>query len=188
MSICYHAHLALFNRMESAHVIHFSIQNCYQSLLVILIIKLYYDLLTLGYLLSLSMTHTNITSPFIVHYTTVYLTHHTRLNFSTPNLQCQYSRSGLMCGQCQQGLSTVFGSSQCQHCSSSNYYLFLIIPFAIAGLVLVLLLFTLNLTVTDGDINGFILYINVISINSHVFFPVNNFIQPSYTFVPIAKS
>ena len=92
-----------------------------------------------------------------------------------------------MCGQCQQGLSTVFGSSQCQHYSNSNYYLFLIVPFAIAGLVLVLLLFTLNLTVTDGDVNGFILYVNIISINSHVFFPLNNSIQPFYIFVSIAN-
>ena len=53
--------------------------------------------------------------------------------------------------------------------------------------MLVLLLFTLNLTVTDGDINGFILYVNIISINSHVFFPLNNFIQPSYIFVSIAN-
>ena len=114
------------------------------------------------------------------------LPYSSQLNFSTPNSQCQFNRSGLLCGQCQQGLSTVFGSSQCQHCNS-NYYLFLIIPFAIAGLVLVLLLFTLNLTITDGDINGFILYVNIISINSHVFFPVNHSIQPSYTFVSIAN-
>ena len=80
----------------------------------------------------------------------------------------------------------MFGSSQCQQCHS-NYYLFLIIPFAIAGLVLVLLLFTLNLTVTDGDINGFIFYVNIVSINSHVFFPLNNSIQPSYIFVSIAN-
>ncbi|XP_065896231.1 uncharacterized protein [Dysidea avara] len=115
------------------------------------------------------------------------LPHPTQLNFSTLNSQCQFNRSGQLCGQCQQGLSTVFGSSQCQDCSNSNYYLFLIIPFAIAGLVLVLLLFTLNLTVTDGDINGFVLYVNIISINSHVFFPVNNSIQPSYIFISIAN-
>jgi len=65
--------------------------------------------------------------------------------------------------------------------------LFLFIPFAIAGFVLVVLLFTLNLTVTDGDINGFILYVNIASINSHVFFPLNNSIQPSYIFVSIAN-
>ena len=92
-----------------------------------------------------------------------------QLNFSTPNSQCQFNRSGLLCGHCQQGLSTVFGYYHCRHCS--NVYLLLIIPIAVAGLVLVLLLFILNLTVTDGDINGFILYVNIISINNHVFFP-----------------
>ena len=55
-------------------------------------------------------------------------------------------------------LSTIIlNSRDCQHCY--NIYLLLIMPIAIAGLVLVLLLFVLNLTVTDGTINGFILYI-----------------------------
>ena len=91
------------------------------------------------------------------------------LNLSTPEVQCQFNRSGLLCGQCQHGLSTVLGSSHCQHCS--NIYLLLIIPIAIAGFVLVLLLFLLNLTVTDGTICAFILYANVISVNSTIFFP-----------------
>ena len=97
------------------------------------------------------------------------LPHSSYLNFSTPNSQCQFNRSDMLCGHCQQGLSTVFGYPHCQQCP--NVYLLLVIPMAIAGLVLVLLLFFLNLTVTDGDINGFILYVNMISINSHVFFP-----------------
>ena len=95
--------------------------------------------------------------------------HSSQLNFSTPNSQCQFNRSGLLCGHCKEELSAMFGNSYCQHCS--NLYLLLIIPIAVAGLVLVLLLFILNLTVTDGDINGFMLYVNIISINSHVFFP-----------------
>ena len=37
--------------------------------------------------------------------------------------------------------------------------------------MLVLLLFILNLTVTDGNINAFILYVNIIGINTSVFFP-----------------
>ena len=37
--------------------------------------------------------------------------------------------------------------------------------------MLVLLLFVLNPTVTDEDINGFIFYVNIISINIHIFFP-----------------
>ena len=98
------------------------------------------------------------------------------LNFSTPDLQCQFNRSGILCGQCQQGLSTVFGSHHCQHCS--DIYLLLIIPIAIAGIVLVLLLFILNLTVTDGTVNSFILYANIISINSTMFFPDHHTIFP----------
>ena len=106
-----------------------------------------------------------------------------QLNFSTPNSQCQFNRSGLLCGHCQQGLSTVFGYYHCQHCS--NVYLLLVIPIAVAGLVLVLLMFILNLTVTDGDINGFILYVNIIGINNDVFFQnSNNF---WYTFISHAN-
>ena len=111
-----------------------------------------------------------------------------QLNFSTPNSQCQFNRSGLLCGHCQQGLSTTFGYSHCQHCS--NVYLLLVIPIAVAGLVLVLLLFILNLTITDGDINGFILYVNIISISNHVFFPQyhkNLMIKFWYAFISLAN-
>ena len=100
------------------------------------------------------------------------LPHSSHLNLSTPDSQCQFNRSGLLCGQCQQGLSAVFGSSQCKKCS--NVYLLIIIPIGIAGLVLVLLLFVLNLTVTDGNINAVLFYANIISINTPIFFPNNN--------------
>ena len=103
--------------------------------------------------------HISLHCPF--HYC---LPHSSHLNFSTSNSQCQFNRSGLLCGHCQQGLSSIFSSYHCQHCSS--IYLLLIIPIAIAGVVLVLLLFILNLTVTDGTINGFILFVNIISINT----------------------
>ena len=114
------------------------------------------------------------------------LPHSSHFNFTTPNSQCQFNRSDLLCGQCQQELSTVFGYSLCQHCS--NVYLFLVIPIAVAGLVLILLMFILNLTVTDGDINGFILYVNIISINSQVFFPQNsNYINPVIAFISLGN-
>jgi len=96
------------------------------------------------------------------------LSHLSHLNLSTPNSQCRFNRSGILCGQCQQGFSTIFASYECQYCHNS--YLFLIIPIAIAGLVLVLLLFILNLTVTDGTINTFILYVNITGINASVLF------------------
>ena len=65
--------------------------------------------------------------------------------------------------------------------------LLLIIPIAIAGLALVLLLFVLNLTVTDGTINGFILYANIISINTPVFFTELNHFTRTYTFISLAN-
>ena len=99
------------------------------------------------------------------------LPHSSHLNLSTPDSQCQFHRSGILCGQCQQGLSAVFGSSQCKHCS--NVYLLIIIPIVIAGLILVLLLFLLNLTVANGDINAFLFYANIISINTPLFFSNN---------------
>ena len=107
------------------------------------------------------------------------LPHSSHLNLSTPDSQCQFNRSGLLCGQCQQGLSAAFGSSQCKQCS--NVYLLIIIPIAIAGLVLVLLLFALNLTVTNGDINGFLLYVNIISINTSIFFTHDNMVVHAFT-------
>ena len=107
------------------------------------------------------------------------------LSFSTPDLQCQFDRTGLLCGQCQQGLSTMFGSHHCQHCS--NIYLLLIIPIAISGLVLVLMLFVFNLTVTDGRINSFILYTNIININSNIFFPDHHNIAPPRMFISLAN-
>ena len=107
--------------------------------------------------------HISLQCPF--HYC---LPHSSYLNVSNPNSMCQFNRSGLLCGHCQKGFSTVFSSFHCCHCSS--IYLLLIIPIAIAGLVLVLILFVLNLTVTDGTINGFILYVNIISINAPVIF------------------
>ena len=112
------------------------------------------------------------------------LLHSSHLNLSTPDSQCQFNRSGLLCGQCQQGLSAVFGSSQCKQCS--NVYLLIIIPIGIAGVVLVLLLlFALNLTVTDGNINAFLFYVNVISINTPIFFPDNNTI--THKFISLAN-
>ena len=91
------------------------------------------------------------------------LPHPSHLNLSDPDSQCQFKRSGVLCGECKQGLSTVLGSSRCKHCS--NLYVFTIIPIAIAGIVLVIMLFTFNLTVTNGIINTLIFYVNIISIN-----------------------
>ena len=86
------------------------------------------------------------------------------LNLFNPGSQCQFNRTGVLCGKCKEGLSAVFGTSQCKCCT--NNFLYIIIPITIAGVMLVLVMFLINLTVTDGTINGFILYVNILSINS----------------------
>ena len=111
------------------------------------------------------------------------LPHSSQLNLSTPDSQCQFNRSGVLCGQCQHGLSTVFGSSQCKRCSS--VYLLIIIPIGIAGFVMVLLLFSLNLTTTDGKINSLLFYTNIVGINHSVFYSTNRSVM--YTFISLAN-
>ena len=88
---------------------------------------------------------------------------------TSPNSQCLYNRSGLLCGQCDEGLSLMLGSNQCGQCT--NDYLALIIPFAVAGIALVAFVIILNLTVSVGTINGLIFYANILKIYEHFFFP-----------------
>ena len=52
-----------------------------------------------------------------------------------------------------------------------NTYLALLLPFAAAGIVLVVFLSTLRLTVATGMINSVILYANIVQVNRHLFFP-----------------
>ena len=91
------------------------------------------------------------------------------INLNHPDEQCCFKRSGLLCGKCKEGLSLVLGSSQCKECS--NNYLALLIPFAVAGVLLVVLLFLLHLTVAAGTLHGLIFYANIVAANHHIFFP-----------------
>ena len=114
------------------------------------------------------------------------LPHLSHLNLSTPNSQCQFNRSGVLCGHCQQGLSTVFGSSYCHHCSGSYFYLMIII-IAVVGVVLIFVMYILNLTVVDGTINAFVFYVNIVSMNVPILFPKLNTFTPAYTFISLAN-
>ena len=79
---------------------------------------------------------------------------------------CQPGRTGILCGECKVDLSVVFGSSECRKCS--NFSLFTIFLYAAVGILLVLLLFLLNITVSQGTINGLIFYVNILSANANV--------------------
>ena len=92
-----------------------------------------------------------------------------QFTISSPDPQCLLNRSGILCGQCAEGLSLMLGFNQCGKCTDD--YLALIIPFALAGIVLVVFLIALNLTVSVGTINGLIFYANVVKLYAPVFFP-----------------
>ena len=86
-----------------------------------------------------------------------------------PDLQCAFSRTGVLCGACLPGLSLALGTSRCLVCS--NVWLLLLLLLAAAGLLLVFVLLILNLTVSTGTINGLIFYANIVRANHAVFFP-----------------
>ena len=75
--------------------------------------------------------------------------------------QCRYNRTGVLCGSCPENWSLVLGSSKCR-ANCSNVYLLLILPFAVAGFLLVLIIHFLNLTVTMGTVCGLIFYANIV--------------------------
>ena len=86
-----------------------------------------------------------------------------------PDRQCLGDRTGILCGQCQSHLSIMLGSNHCDTCS--NWYLFLLPVFALAGIVLVAVLMFLNLSVSVGTINGLLFYANMVKLNEAFFFP-----------------
>ena len=94
--------------------------------------------------------------------------------------QCAYNRTGSLCGRCKD-LSQVFGSSRCQKCSS--YYIFLLIPFALAGIALVAFILLFNMTVATGTIHGLIFYANILTANQSLFLP---FVTPNFLTVFIS--
>ncbi len=53
------------------------------------------------------------------------------MTLNNSDSQCMRNHSGILCGGCQPGLSLALGSAQCLSCS--NKYLALLIPFALAG-------------------------------------------------------
>ena len=87
------------------------------------------------------------------------------VNVSNRSSLCLYGRTGVLCGQCKPGLSVTVGSPECRKCS--NWWLFTIPLYALLGIAIFALLFTLQITVTQGTINGLIFYANLLNINTY---------------------
>ena len=89
-------------------------------------------------------------------------------NLTGTDIQCNGNHSGIVCGGCQPGLSVALGSDRCLKCSS--YSIFLLLPYAIAGIILVLFIKMLDLTISEGTLNGLIFYANVIKANQYLYY------------------
>ena len=99
--------------------------------------------------------------------------------------QCNFDRSGILCGTCRVGLSLSLGSSRCIKCPPywPLIMLGIIAGSILAGIALVAVLLVLNLTVAAGTINGIIFYANVVHAYRNTFLPFN---QPNLVTVFIS--
>ena len=88
------------------------------------------------------------------------------------DIQCANNRSGLLCGACKKNYSLVLGTSRCKACTNS--YLALLIPFAVMGIALVLLLLVCKLTVATGTLSGLVFYANIVGVNRTIFLPLES--------------
>ena len=68
---------------------------------------------------------------------------------------CLHNRSGVLCGGCDTQ-SVVFGTSDCKECS--NIWLLTIFIYAMAGIVLIVVLYAFKITLITGKFNGMIFY------------------------------
>ena len=88
------------------------------------------------------------------------------VSLESPDTQCALNRAGVLCGGCRANYSLALGTSKCLPCDNNN--ISLLIFFCVAGILLVLLIKLLDFTVSNGPINGLILYTNIIWVNKTI--------------------
>ena len=98
------------------------------------------------------------------------LPHLTGVDLRDPDTQCAMNHAGTLCGGCKKGLSLALGTNMCLSCTE-NKNLALLVFFILAGLLLVIFIKVLNMTVSQGTINGLVFYANVVWAYQNVFFP-----------------
>ena len=77
--------------------------------------------------------------------------------------QCLPGHTGIACGACKPEYSRILGgTTKCRRkCTNKKFPLILII-FIASGFVIVMVIIALNLTITEGTLNGLLVYTNVI--------------------------
>ena len=92
----------------------------------------------------------------------------TDVDLQVPDQICVSGRTGTLCGACKDELSAIFGPAECRDCS--NAWLATLLLYAVAGVLMVLVAFLLDLTITHGTITGVFFYANIVRVNSNIFF------------------
>ena len=87
--------------------------------------------------------------------------------------QCLHGRVGTLCGECPEGQSVVLGSYNCKECS--NYGILVTVVYLVSGPLVIVFICVFNWTVSARAINGLLLYLNIISINSDLLLHSNSF-------------
>ena len=87
--------------------------------------------------------------------------------------QCNFNRTGLLCGVCKPGLSLSPATSHCLHCPETWHGMLILklIVTLIFGILLVALILALDLTVAMGTMNGLIFYANIVQAHNRIFLP-----------------
>ena len=91
------------------------------------------------------------------------------ISLSDPSVQCDFNRTGILCGRCRKNFSLALGSLHCIPCN--NNYTALILFFMMAGVALIMIIFLFQLTVSVGTLSGLFFYANIIQANSQAYFP-----------------
>ena len=121
----------------------------------------------------------NETNSFVVHQYCPYdycKPENISVDLDSPDTQCAFNHSGVLCGGCHGNLSLTLGTSRCLPCD--NRYVSLLIVFVLAGLALVFFIKVLDLTVAKGTINGLIFYANIAWANKSILFPTTETLHP----------
>ena len=121
----------------------------------------------------------NETNGFVVHQYCPYgycKPGNTSVTLILPDRQCAFNHSGIMCGSCHGELSLALGSFKCLPCD--NRYMSLLLVFGLAGILLVFFIKILNLTVSQGTINGLVFYANIVWANKSILFPNTELVHP----------
>lgn len=117
------------------------------------------DTLALSLSLSCPINHCNSNPDYkvyVVNTTDIFITDHL---FTVHKDICLSGRAGPLCGECPNDTSMVFWSSECKRCS--NWWLLMMVPYALGGVLLLVIIFIFNITLTVGKFNSMFFFAQI---------------------------